>query len=373
MQRGSIFANHGAWYLRWYEGGRRVTKRLGSMEDYPTQRLVEPLAQDEMRKVNSSENPAITLEDFVQLVFLPWAERETRPSTYRGYKTLYASYVAGRTSCRHKVRDYNTAMVQTILNGIVDARPTLTRTTLSHVKAFFSGVFVKAAQHGLRDGNPVREARLPRKAASSDPAKTYAYSLPELQKMLLVMRGQLKAAIAVAGLAGLRLSELHGLQWADYNGAELNVVRSVWRGHASETKSAASRDYVPVVPALREMLNAWRDEATVWRTRLVGEPVLMGTTPADRIFSNLDSWPTRRLINASLSGTGLSWRGWHSFRRGLASNLFEMGVDDLTVQRILRHAKVTVTREHYIKRRSLPMEAAMKKLNEAFGLPLGNA
>ena len=56
---------------------------------------------------------------------------------------------------------------------------------------------------------------------------------------------------------------------------------------------------------------------------------------------------------------GIHWRGWHSFRRGLASTLFELGCDDLTVQRILRHAKVTVTREHCTKPRDPKVEEAM--------------
>lgn len=30
------------------------------------------------------------------------------------------------------------------------------------------------------------------------------------------------------------------------------------------------------------------------------------------------------------------WHGWHAFRRGLGTTLAELGVDDLTIQRILR-------------------------------------
>lgn len=68
---------------------------------------------------------------------------------------------------------------------------------------------------------------------------------------------------------------------------------------------------------------------------------------------------TPRLVSTDIN---LAWRGWHSFRRGLASTLFELGCDDLTVQRILRHAKVTVTREHYIKLRDPKLEDAMSRL-----------
>ncbi len=43
------------------------------------------------------------------------------------------------------------------------------------------------------------------------------------------------------------------------------------------------------------------------------------------------------------------WHGWHAFRRGLATNLHDLGVDDMTIQRILRHSHVSVTQRCYIK------------------------
>ena len=43
------------------------------------------------------------------------------------------------------------------------------------------------------------------------------------------------------------------------------------------------------------------------------------------------------------------WHGWHAFRRGLATNLYRIGVSDKTVQAILRHANVSTTMEHYVK------------------------
>jgi integrase len=36
--------------------------------------------------------------------------------------------------------------------------------------------------------------------------------------------------------------------------------------------------------------------------------------------------------------------GWHGFRRGIASNMYELGADEKIVQRVLRHAKRTLPR-----------------------------
>jgi integrase len=63
---------------------------------------------------------------------------------------------------------------------------------------------------------------------------------------------------------------------------------------------------------------------------------------------NLD-YLTRNVIVPATSASGLEWHGWHSFRRGLATNLYELGVKDIVVQAILRHSDVNVTRKNYIK------------------------
>ena len=59
------------------------------------------------------------------------------------------------------------------------------------------------------------------------------------------------------------------------------------------------------------------------------------------------------------------WHGWHAFRRGLATNLHQMGVDDLTIQAILRHSNVAVTQSCYIKTASKETKEAMQRVEEA--------
>ena len=56
-------------------------------------------------------------------------------------------------------------------------------------------------------------------------------------------------------------------------------------------------------------------------------------------------------------------------RRGLASNLFELGVSDKVVQRILRHSRVSITRDRYVKVRDPKVEAAMQTLEDAVNRP----
>ncbi len=54
--------------------------------------------------------------------------------------------------------------------------------------------------------------------------------------------------------------------------------------------------------------------------------------------------------------------GWHAARRGLGSNLYRLGVTDMVIQRILRHANVSTTATYYIKTAADDVPSAMTKL-----------
>ena len=106
-------------------------------------------------------------------------------------------------------------------------------------------------------------------------------------------------------------------------------------------KTRASRDSVPVIPALAQILDEYRRS--------------MGNPEAGVVFHSGDGLPIsvdkvgRRVVRQALEAAHLSWHGWHGFRRSLASNLYAMGAQDKVVQRILRHSKPHVTKERYIK------------------------
>ena len=58
------------------------------------------------------------------------------------------------------------------------------------------------------------------------------------------------------------------------------------------------------------------------------------------------------------------WQGWHAARRGLGSNLYRLGVPDMVIQRILRHANVSTTATYYIKTAADDVRNAMVKLEK---------
>jgi integrase len=62
------------------------------------------------------------------------------------------------------------------------------------------------------------------------------------------------------------------------------------------------------------------------------------------------------------------WHGWHAFRRGVATNLHDLGVDDKTIQAILRHSNIGITQNIYIKSVNKSQVSAMDTLGENLGI-----
>ncbi len=76
---------------------------------------------------------------------------------------------------------------------------------------------------------------------------------------------------------------------------------------------------------------------------------------------NLDNLARRVIAPA------VEWHGWHAFRRGLATNLHALGVDDKTIQAILRHTNVGLTMNVYVKSVGESQVNAMDTLSAKLG------
>jgi integrase len=157
--------------------------------------------------------------------------------------------------------------------------------------------------------------------------------------MLQVLPQPAKAIVAIAAFCGLRKGELRSLRLEDYDGSSLAVRRSAWRKHVGQPKGKRGTGFVPLIPSaasiLDEYLGIQSIQGYIFQTQQGG--------PADLDFI------VREVIRPILKISGLPWHGLHAFRRGLATNLHELGVADIVIQAILRHSDVSVTRQAYIK------------------------
>jgi integrase len=349
-QNGYLYKRNGAWYVRYrqripQENGssklKRASKHLGRSKDFSNIFEVERCRASFMQTVNRdrlSANARVTLTTFVEGDYLPWTKEERRASTSKGHHEIWINHFRDRVG-ELRVREFRTVDASRMLRAIAKEKD-LTKTTLQHIKSVLSTIFTYAKNEGAFDGaNPVDGVLIPRHAR--EPGQTHAYDLGQVLQILDLLPLLAKSLVATAAFAGLRQGELRGLEWTDYTGSELTINRSIWMSVVNLPKTRASRDSVPVIPALAEILDEYRKS--------------MGNPEVGVVFHSGNGLPIsmdqvgRRVIRPALEVLHLPWYGWHAFRRGLASNLYAMGAQDKVVQRILRHSKPHVTKERYIK------------------------
>lgn len=373
MQRGEIKRIGRTWYLRFYrdelqEGQlvrRRVWRKLARYGDsYRSAKDLRPLAAKILGSVDSDRLEAeagMLLSAFVEEIYFPHIEFRLRPSTVKGYRDIWKNHFSGRLNS-FRVYEFRTIDGQRLLDEITKARADLSHKSMLRVKAFLSGVFTIAKQKGAYDGaNPMEGVKAEGKVRRFEGS---AYTLEEIQRMVKKLDEPARTVVLTAALSGLRESELRGLRWEDCRDGVLQVQRSVWRTHVSQQlKTAESADAVPVIPLLRDTLVAHRKRMPTAQFVFEGEK----GRPL-----NLDNL-SRRVIHPAV---GSLWRGWHGFRRGLATNLARLGVRDKVIQGILRHANVATTQASYIIVDRADATQAMKKFSHAvgkIGIRLGQA
>jgi len=359
MQEGYLYKSGRYWRLRYYEPvlengqvtRKQSSRKLALIREYPTKTEVRPLAETFLASLSQQRaESGQSVADFLENVYLPHCRETLRPSTCKGYWDCFKvlrDQLDGAT-----LHNFKTPEADALLRAVA-AKKQRAHSTHRNLKSFLSGAFRFAKRQGVVNDNPIRDVAIPRGMPKRDRAP---YSLEEVTTMLRVVPEPSRTVVLVAALTGLRLSELKGLRWEDFDGDTVNIRRSVWQGYVGEPKTLTSRAPVPVVPFLLEQLEEYKK-----RNSGVGF-VFHGESGQPIRVENL----FRRQMREPLEKAGVAWRGWHCFRYGVATLLHSLGTDSKTISTILRHSNLSVTMDIYAK--TLPEDArrAMMKLEAAF-------
>lgn len=365
-QKGYVFHKGKSWFVRYCDdvlGPDGIVKRKLVCKkldveyggEYRTEKSVQPFVRELLAPVNSGLlNPQSTMlvSEFVDRIYLPeYVSKKLRPATLKQYRDVWENHLKSRMG-KLTLRAFRTVHGETMLAQIA-AQAGLGRSSLRHCKAFLSGAFKQAKRLGILDGlNPIQDVSIPQ---APEPEDTYAYSLTEIKAMLAMLQEPARTVVLTAALTGLRKGEIRGLCWEDFDGRELRVNRSVWNSTVNEPKTRRSRAPIPVVRQLADALEAHR-----LRAGQLAQPSLPIFQAGNGKPLNLDNLARRTIAPVS------KWHGWHAFRRGLATNLHALGVDDKTIQAILRHSNVGLTMNVYVKSVSESQVSAMDALSQKF-------
>jgi integrase len=390
-QRGTIVAIADRWFVRFYrdvsENGevkrKRVSHCLGPVEGRAKKHpphSIKQAAEEHVRKAVGStvihERAGLTVGQFIERVYLPMIEETKRPATsaqsrgiwQRHLKPQFLQVETKRVRAADLlVQDVETFHVQSWLDAIASSsKQALSKSVLKQCKFLLSGAFKLALQRGYRStekGHPVEYASIPARTVAQQP--THAYSSEEVTTMLRVLDEPARTIVMLMAETGLRISELRGLRWEDLDGSTLTINRSCWKNYTSEPKTAASKAPIPIPRQLSEMLEMHRaldgfpQDGPMFRTGL-GTRLSMDNIRSRQILPVLDRCAVCKKAPGRAhrkeyeheyerDQTMPRWRGWHAFRRGLATDLVNANEAVTVAQGVMRHADGNVTLKCYAK------------------------
>jgi integrase len=133
-----------------------------------------------------------------------------------------------------------------------------------HIRSLMHLVMKCAERWGVIEigKNPVALVRV--KNASKRLKRPQILEVAQFFEMLKHLAEPYRTMVMVAQCTGLRISEILGLQWGDFDfeAHTFMVQRSVVSGRVDAVKTEYSKDYVPLDPRLEGLLLRWRSFST---------------------------------------------------------------------------------------------------------------
>jgi integrase len=333
------------WEFRYYEPDARGERQrravmVGTREEYSTESAARksPVVQAILLRLNAEQPSAAGAANFGAVIAR--YEQEEMPERY-STSAAYQSYIKNQIRPRWAATPMSAIKPMAVEDWLRNL--TLAPKTKSHVRSLMHTIFQCAERWELIDKNPIKLVRV---KGGTKRLKTPRTLAPEqFHSLLPLIREPYRTMVLLAGCLGLRVSEIVGLQWGDFDflGFTLLIQRSVVHGRIGDVKTEYSRDSVPLDAAVVEALMLHKE--------------LSFSTPEGWLFANpvtgrpyhQEEIQKKHVRKAGIAAGIGGDIGWHTFRHSYRSWLDETGAP-LTVQKeLMRHASIQTTINIYGK------------------------
>lgn len=246
-----------------------------------------------------------------------------------------------------RVQDVTASDVARVMRGM---RDTYSPWTCVAVYRLLTGTFALAVRRGLLTRSPT-DGLAPSERPKQRNARRVAVLDAEAMGSLVAAGSseRWRGALGLAGYAGLRLGELRALTWADLDleAGTVTVRRSLLPdGTPKAPKTDAGTRTVPLLPALRRVLVAWKLRSPHTRPGALVVATAEGKSVSER---NL-----RRALEDAKQAAGLAGTterlSWHSLRHSFASMLAtDLELPATTLARLTGHSDAGFTLRVYAR------------------------
>lgn len=317
-------------------------------------------------KMQTLANPEEDADPTFREIANAW-EREHREEiehrTWVNYEPHYKSILS-----RHGDKQMQEVTAMDIVNHLTAAKAQgYSATVVNTIRSIYRMIFDYAVAHDYAQYNPVLSVRLPkglkrgkRTAPTDQQIKTIFANVDQPFGLFPVF----------LLCTGLRKSEALALTWEDidFKLKQITVTKSIdYTVGASPKvkppKTEAGNRVVPIIDTLLPLLQE-AHKASTSQFLFPAPPSARGGKGGGMM--TLRSYEGAWNRYCELAGF---WEDnkptitAHNLRHGTATLMFELGVDELTAQRILGHSRIEITREIYTELRAAQNTKSVNKFN----------
>lgn len=374
------------WYATFnYRAGGKRGKETHALKGAKTKRDANRMMNDKWAEVTSNDGTRVLGTDI--------------PADVAGYSTRYVDdRVKADTLERSSARTYRYCAMYVKeawgSKSIYDVTPDdvqqlqtyladkgLAKSTRDGTMRFLHLIFSDMVGNGYLISNPIHGTRHHKLNDSDLRSPDYLddETMSRLLEILDPRQGEAAVTgILVAAMAGLREGEVCGLQWrdVDFDSHRITVRRAIGREggttYVKAPKNSSSAAAVPMIPALEAALKK-RRAAQMEKCLKAGislKPTVYVTGQFDGGYESpyglYMAWhklAKKNNITATPSGKVASF---HDLRHGVATRLLAAGIDIETVQRIMRHARASITLDVYGNATQAGLDRAESVMEGAF-------
>jgi len=328
------------WNFFFWENGKRRSKKIGTMNQFPTKasawRAAKLLrdAVETQTQVNPSTTPTVsTLVEQYRIEKMP-----KRLDTRRTYNAWLKNHI---------VPKWGTCEITT-----VQARPAemwlqslaLSPKSRAHIRGTLRILWDFAMWRGdiPTQRNPMELVTIA--GASKRKGKPRSLTVAEFQKFIIQLGEPFRTMALLCVCFGLRISEALALKWGDVGWLEgkLRVERGIVEHNVDDVKTDESRKSLVIAADVLEVLKRWKQT-----TQFSEQGDWMFASPAQIGRAPWSYDQVRRIYQKAGAKAAIGGLGTHSLRHTYRSWLDAVGTPIAVQQKLMRHADIRTTMNVY--------------------------
>ena len=335
------------WIYRWREttsDGRKKRRgfTVGTVEQYRTEAHALKAAEGMRLLINdgvAAREPVLFCGVLDRFLLEQKQEQEAEQITHgtlASYRSMISQHILPKWGDMY-LQDVRPALVQDWLRML-----TLSPTYKGHIRSLMYRLFDRAMIWELIavDRNPMDLVEV--KGISKRRKRPRILPVKDAWRILGALAQPYRTIVLIALCFGLRISEILGLRWTDFDfkRSAVLILRSAVGKRLNKLKTECSQDEVPLERGFIVELKKWQALC------LESEGQWLFPSPATGRPLHADSIRADYLVPTGLQ-LGLGRIGFHTFRHTYRAWLDETGAPVGVQQKLMRHAHISTTMDQY--------------------------